>query len=235
MSLIIYFLVIDNFLKECDITDMLVKYQSYLEKLNSDLDTYFSEQQEFIKCKKGCSICCKSSYYPVSELEHEYIKICFKEKLSEGQQEEVRQKTLQIMRDRREFLVNNSNIFDFSYECPFLLDNSCSIYEYRALLCRSHGLIYKDVDKANKLNFPYCVKLGHNYADIWDSEKNTISIEKMKALDMKVNPEIFDLSYSTMMNDAEGVEFGDVRMLFEWIILDIPNYEELIAPKETVV
>ncbi len=207
---------------------MIQKYADYLEILNKKLDSYFEDQKEFIKCKAGCSLCCKSSYYPYSQLEYDYFRIGFNKNFNEKQREEINKKALQIFKDRKIFLKTNSNVFDFHYECPFLVNDSCGNYQHRGLLCRSHGLIYKDVDKP-KHNAPHCMTLGYNYSDIYDPETKQFSEEKAVQLGFKARPQVYELSYSSIMKDAgEDFEFGDVRMLFEWVVMDIPNYEELI-------
>ena len=125
------------------------------------------------------------------------------------------------------FSKKNPNLTDFYYECPYLVNDSCGNYEHRALLCRSHGVIYKDIENPNKMNFPYCFKLGLNYANVWDYDLKAFSEEKMQQLGIKAKPESYDLSYSVLRKDA-NLDFGDTRMLVEWIVMDIPNYEELI-------
>lgn len=206
---------------------MLEKYEKYIKILNKQLEEYFNLHKKFIVCKSGCSICCKNSYFAVSELEYSYVKNGF-EKLNSKQREIITQKAIEIFKERRQFLKTNQNIFDFSYQCPFLNHDTCSIYEYRPMLCRSHGLIYKDIEKQNKINLPYCVNLGLNYANIWDNKTNYFSKEKLLNLGSSGIPESFDLSYSSLMKKAKDIEFGDVRMIIEWIILDLPNYEEVI-------
>lgn len=207
---------------------MLEKYISYLDIFNKKLDSYFQDQKEFIKCKTGCSFCCKYSYYPYSQLEYDYFRIGLQKKFTAGEREGFYQKTLQIFRDRRNFLKTNSNVFDFQYECPFLVDDVCKNYEHRGVICRSHGLIYKDIDKP-KHNAPHCMTHGLNYSNIYDPETKQFSEEKAAQLGFKSRPKVYELSYSSIMKDAgEDIDFGDVRMLFEWVIMDIPNYEELI-------
>lgn len=206
----------------------LEKYIAYTETLKEKLDVCFKDQKEFLKCKAGCDICCKSSYYPVSKLEYEYIKIGLSESFTDEEREKINQATINILKERKIFLKTNPNLMEYAYDCPLLVNGACGIYKYRALLCRSHGLIYKDVDKPNKNNAPHCMSLGLNYSDVYDEETRQFSAEKAIALGIKATPKIYDLSYSVLMKDAGDIDFGDVRMLFEWILMDIPNYEELL-------
>jgi Fe-S-cluster containining protein len=204
---------------------MLEKYKEYLKKLDQNLKGYFESQKEYICCKSGCSDCCRKSYYPVSEVEYDYVREGFN-KLDETLKETIQQEAVQILKDRRKFLKTNADIMAFKYVCPFLRQDACVVYHHRPLLCRSHGLIYKDIEKENKIKVPNCVNIGLNYANIWDKDRKVFCDTKIKVLGLKP-PEAFDLSYSVLMNKAADVDFGDIRMIFEWIIFDIPNYEEL--------
>lgn len=207
---------------------MLEQYEKYLFELNKKLDIYFSEQKDFIKCKKGCSLCCKFCYYPYSKLEYEYLKLGIAS-LDKKQQEIINQKALKIYKDRKEFLKTNPNIMDFYYDCPILIDDTCGLYNFRGLLCRTFGLAYKDVENSQKINVPHCVTLGLNYSNICDETTTKISEEKMKNLNLENKFKGYDLSYSSLMRDAGSeIEFGDVRMIYEWIIMDIPNYQEIL-------
>lgn len=206
----------------------LEKYIDYTEILKEKLDVYFKDQKEFLKCKAGCDICCKSSYYPVSELEYEYVRIGINQCFTEEEREKINQATINILKDRRIFAKTNPNLLEYVYECPLLVNGACGIYKYRALLCRSHGLIYKDIENSNKHNVPHCMTLGLNYSDVYDMETKQFSEAKAKEMGIKATPQAYDLSYSIMMEQSGISDFGDVRMLFEWILMDIPNYEELI-------
>lgn len=208
--------------------EMIIKYAEYLKALEKRLDEYFHEQKEFLYCKAGCGLCCKLCYYPVSRLEYEYMKIGAEKIFNEEQKERINLKAIGIMKDRKEFLKRNSNIMDFYYECPYLIDDSCANYEHRALLCRSHGVIYKDIANPNKINLPYCFRLGLNYFNVWDNELKDFSEEKMQQLGITSRPKAYDLSYSVLRDEAGELDYGDTRMLVEWIFMDIPNHEDLL-------
>lgn len=211
---------------------MLEKYELHLNKISEKIDSYFELQKEYIKCAQGCSICCSNSYYPITELEYSYIKKGL-ENFSKEEIEALRQKALDIFKQRKEFLKTNSEIKDFEYVCPFLKDNSCCVYNFRPLICRSHGLIineYYDSLYSNKTKsyMPHCVNLGLNYSQIYDTQKKAFTYEKIEALGLKTKPEAYDVSCSALMNSCEGLNFGDVRMIYEWIIMDIPDYKEIL-------
>ena len=63
------------------------------------------------------------------------------------------------------------------YQCPFLINRLCSVYKYRGIVCRTHGLAWYDEDE-NKIKLPYCVNIGLNYSKVFDRE-NTRSRVKI--------------------------------------------------------
>ena len=44
----------------------------------------------------------------------------------------------------------------FLYNCPFLINNSCCIYKYRGIVCRTFGLLTKS-QNSEKTNVPFVV------------------------------------------------------------------------------
>lgn len=102
----------------------LEQYIEYTEILKKKLDVYFNEQKEFLACKQGCDLCCKNSYYPCSELEYEYIRIGLNTLYNEEEKQKVYDTAINILKDRREFLKTNSDIMQYVYECPFLVNGA---------------------------------------------------------------------------------------------------------------
>ncbi len=88
---------------------------SDLEKIYSFLDSYGIFVKTFSVCSKGCSACCKNDVF-ITSLEANYI--AKKAKIST-------KKTVKST-------SKHSNT-----PCPFLKNNSCSIYSYRPFNCRT--------------------------------------------------------------------------------------------------
>jgi Fe-S-cluster containining protein len=208
---------------------MLERYESQLNQITDKINFYFTEQKDYIKCKMGCGLCCSSSYYPISELEYKYLKKGIELYYSKEDIDALHKKAWEIYKNRQEFKKQNPNIFDFVYVCPFLKDNVCSVYQYRPIICRAYGLILKDsINPDKKSNLPYCVDLNLNYANVWDAKKKSLSKDKIESFGFKVQPKVYDVSCSTLMNLFEDATFGDIRMIYEWVIMDIPDYEEIM-------
>ena len=52
---------------------MLEKYQEFLKEFDSIMEELFKQHKRYIKCKKGCSICCEQGDYPFSQVEFGYL------------------------------------------------------------------------------------------------------------------------------------------------------------------
>ena len=85
-----------------------------LLKIYSFMDELYEFVKRFTPCNKGCSHCC---YYPVSisEIEIQYVE-----------------KSLNIKRIEMVPLALPRT------RCPFLIGESCSIYQARPFMCRRH-------------------------------------------------------------------------------------------------
>jgi Fe-S-cluster containining protein len=206
-------------------SDVLKIYEIELKKLTEEIESYFENQQEYMFCKEGCSICCQNSYYPCSELEYDYLKT-FIDDLDEQKREIIQKKAVEILKQRKEFLKTEADIMQFSYECPFLVDDSCIVYSHRPLICRGHGLLYHEFNEPNKHYLPYCTKLGLNYSNVYNPDNKKFDLEKIALY--KNPPQIFNTTCSALMKRFENIQFGDTRMLYEFIIIDIPDYREVL-------
>ena len=143
---------------------MLKRYENFLEEFDRVLNNYFCEYQQYICCKKGCSFCCEIGEYPFSRLEAEYLMKGFIELPPEIQ--------TKIKLNIKKLLESQTYS---NYECPFLINKECSVYKYRGLVCRTHGLAYLD---NGIVKLPECVNKGLNYNTIYDSKNNELVMEK---------------------------------------------------------
>lgn len=206
---------------------MLEKYVSQLNTVTEKINSYFEEQHEYIKCQAGCGLCCSMGYYPVSELEYQYVRKGIETLYSKEQIELLHEKSWKIYKEMMAFYKKTKDIHSFVYSCPLNENDQCSIYEYRPILCRAYGLVMKDSEyPEEKRHMPKCMSLGLNYANVWDYENNIFSTDKIRALRLKTIPQSYDVSYGKLIESFEDVHFGDTRMLYEWIIMDIPDYQE---------
>ena len=199
----------------------LENLKSYIEYINLIENTYlkkfFDIQKPYIHCKEGCAGCCQVGEYPVSELELMYMIAGFKTLPAEVQTKII-EKTDKIKAER-----NPENKEKYLYECPFLINNRCSIYNNRAIICRTHGLLFYITDKDGKTHnkMPACVNDGLNYSEVYDPVSNTISPEMWKASKIPVEPKAYNISREVIMSNAKNagfdIDFGDSKALIDWL------------------
>ena len=126
-----------------------IDYEGFIKELDIRLKGYFESFGENIKCKKGCSECCEKGDYPLTDIELAYLMRGFMA-LEIGIKSKVQQ---------------NIKNMEKGGVCPFLINHECSIYPYRPIICRVHGLAYFYKDE--KVKLPYCVVSGKNYSDVY--------------------------------------------------------------------
>ena len=161
-----------------------MNYKDFLDNLDKRLEEYFSTHKEFIGCKPGCSSCCEKGDYPLSRIELEYLMQGFI-----GLDDEIKIR-----------VQNNIKNVEKGGVCPFLINKRCSVYPYRPIVCRVHGLAY--ICKENVVKVPYCVNEGKNYYSVYKDGEITI------------NPVLENLDTQNVLKDFD---FGEIRNLCDWL------------------
>lgn len=196
----------------------LQNYIKFLKVIQEKVDIFFDNQKEYIACKEGCGLCCKNAEFPFTEVEFDYALEGFF-KLDKEIQMEIMDKVEKVIQDKKKFKEQNKEKA-FLYDCPFLINNKCSIYFNRGLICRTFGLV--SYEKGDKLveKIPFCTRLGLNYASVFDLEKGEFSKEKFEKTNNKVEPKEFYMSYKRLIDKdfEEGFNFkyGDVKPLIDF-------------------
>ena len=183
---------------------MITRFREYLEFLDREIAKMFDAQKPFIKCKEGCAYCCKDGEYPVSELEYVNMMFYYNE-LEDSLKDRVNENIKNLLEKSRGKM----------YECPFLIDNKCSIYPARAIICRTFGLISYD-DKGKK-RIPFCVDLDLNYSVVYD--KNTHMITR--SAEDGTEPVSYNIDRkflrSNKIEKEFNIFFGEDKPLVEWL------------------
>ena len=183
---------------------MIMRYKQFLNFLDKKLEKMFIEQSPFIKCKAGCAYCCKQGEYPMSELEYVYLMFCYND-LDENIKSKVDENIQNLLKSPNEKM----------YQCPFLVDNLCSVYNSRAIICRTFGLI--NYDENNKKRIPFCVDLGLNYSDVYDENEQMIT----KCTKDNIEPLAYNINRKFLRNskieNQFNIFFGEDKTLIEWL------------------
>lgn len=193
---------------------MFTNYERYLKFITSKIDKFFEMQKPFIFCKKGCAKCCKNAEFPFSLIELKYLLTGFLQ-LDKETQNIIEENLNKVKKQKEEFEGEN-----FKYDCPFLINDVCSVYEYRGVICRSFGLLSNGLD--DRVKVPFCCYEGYNYSNVIDMETKKISAEKVKAGNFTEEPYGFNVNYQYLTDkDFENefnFEFGDKKCLIDWFI-----------------
>lgn len=195
--------------------ETLQNYEKYLLDLQKNhINKFFEEQKDYIFCKKGCGSCCKKGEFPISELELMYLMKGYSQ-LSKELQTQIEKNLEEIKADIETYNLK-------LYVCPFLIDESCSVYEYRSLICRTHGLsFYVEKDGVSKNKIPACVHDGLNYSQVYDEETKTISEEKWLNSGIKTKPIAHNVHRDVLMNNSTtrklNLDFGESKKLIDWL------------------
>lgn len=188
----------------------LSNYLFYMGYLNRKLEGFFENQSPYIFCKKGCSKCCQNGEYPFSKAEFDYLMVGFLQ-LPVDIQEKIKTKIKKIKKAK-----NGKE--GFVYECPFLFNNQCSVYDFRGIVCRSFGLMSINDKGASKI--PFCAFENLNYSNVVDFDTKIISSEKYKKLGNVNEPLAFNTSYSFLTSENIEknfhIEFGEKKPLIDW-------------------
>ena len=169
---------------------MIKNYEAYLEHITNKINEFFDKQKPYIFCKKGCSLCCEKGEYPWSFIEYKYLMIGFNV-LPFETKKIIEEKIKKIKEEKKNFKGEGT----FFYDCPFLINKECAVYKYRGIICRSFGLLHVS-EKNGKIQMPFCHKLGLNYSNVYDKEKNTVSTEMYEKLGVDIPPKCFNVGYN---------------------------------------
>ncbi len=162
-----------------------MSYQEFLKEFDKKLASYFEVQKDYICCRCWCSECCEQGDYPISQIELEYLMQGFAE----------------LSLDMKRLVQENFKHFQSGGACPFLIDKKCSVYNYRPIICRVHGLAYLCRD--NIVKVPYCVNTGKNFSSVYNDGQ--ISIEPIKE-NLDTAPVLKNMPY------------GEIRNLADWLV-----------------
>lgn len=93
--------------------DIFSDYKSLRDEIDSKCTRLWNMHHSRMSCKNGCSLCCQS--FKILPVEFHSIQSSLSEK---------------------NVTINKKHKSD---QCKFLVNNSCSIYEERPVICRTHG------------------------------------------------------------------------------------------------
>lgn len=181
-------------------------YKKFLESVDGDIKKIFEFQKEYLFCKEGCAHCCKQGDFPMSELEFKYLMLEY-EKLPQKIKEKIELNIKEVKKGDTT-----------SYICPFLINDKCTVYKNRPLVCRTFGVLTEDAQ--GNPSFPFCTTLGLNFSQIYNEEEKHLSFELYKKGGFKNFPKVFRLSNKVIMNlpltKELNIDFGKAKKMIDF-------------------
>ena len=184
---------------------MLNNYEKFLKEFDDILKKLFEQHKKYIKCKKGCSLCCSMGDYPYSWLEFAYLTKGFAQ-LPINIKAVVQKNISQLLEEKEKFKGER-----FEHKCPFLINNKCCVYKHRGIICRTFGLCYFD-DVKGYIRLPGCVYNGLNYSEVFDKKTKTLNIESIPSINLRI-----DKVMTSMQARKYGLDHGQIRPMLDWI------------------
>ena len=195
------------------LTPELVKYCLFLDEYNQKLNAFFQQQKPYIFCKEGCCKCCQRGAYPCSELEFKLMRLGI-QSLDDETKEIIKNKVQKIKQEKSNFVGEK-----FNYECPFLINNKCSIYLVRPIVCRNFGLAQFRLD--GSLYVPFCVDEGLNYHQVYDKARKNFSVELFKKTGYTQEPLAYNLGLKFVIKEygenQKGLDFGEMKTIIDFL------------------
>ncbi len=184
--------------------NLLENYEKFLEEFNIEIEEIFEKQKEFIKCKKGCSLCCRQGDYPFSQLEFTYLMDGYI-KLPAQIKVIVQNNIKNLLEEKKNFSGER-----FEHKCPFLINDECCVYKYRGIICRTFGVCYYD-DIKDCVRLPGCVHYGLNFANVYDENTKTLDMEDVYPKNLRIDKVLESPT-------AKKYEFnhGQIRPILDW-------------------
>ena len=189
---------------------MIERYEKFLNKFDLILEYLFKKQSKYIKCKLGCSSCCRKGEYPISQLEFLYMTQGYIN-LPQNQKIIVQQNIMNLLLDKKDWQKKSHKKNErYEHTCPFLVNNLCAIYDYRGIICRTFGLCYYD-DKGKYLRLPDCVNSGLNYAEYYDKKTKKLNIPYIPNANLRI-----DRIFESHLAQKNKLDCGEIRPLLDW-------------------
>ena len=189
--------------------------KNYLDFLQNSLDKFFEIQKDYIFCKKGCGKCCKNAIFPYTELEFTYLLSKTLE-LDNDIKKIIDENIEKILKEKRK----NKGDIHYHYDCPFLINNICSVYNYRGIVCRTFGLLEERKEDGGYTNIPFCVHENLNYSNIFDESTGKFSKDKIKNVNSKYLPTPFNINQTFLTSEQFeqkfNIKFGKRKPLIDW-------------------
>lgn len=111
------------------IRSMTDSYRQLIKQVDNLTTTLSSRYARHLVCRAGCSACC-----------HHHLSVFAVEAAAAGEAVETLPESVRAQLNQQARDVLEAEARSEAVACPMLIENRCSIYESRPLICRTQGL-----------------------------------------------------------------------------------------------
>ncbi len=163
------------------------KYLKLLNEINSISQTLENEHKKHINCKSGCDLCCMD--YSIFPIEFYFIL----EKLKKQNPE-----------------MDSLEVGKSENECIFLKDHSCTIYNSRPIICRTHGLPLLYTNDDGEWELSTCELNFTKYKFEKFTPKNTFPQDKFNSKLFLINKEFISESEEKIYGEFDLIPLKEL-------------------------
>lgn len=164
----------------------LEEYKALRDEIDARCGDLWKQHNSNMKCASGCSSCCQA--FKILPIEHEYI------------QEKIKDLDFEI----------NENIK--KGECKYLVDNKCSIYDHRPIICRTHGFpLVRLNEELEEYEVSFC-HLNFKGVSLEKFNSNNVFFEDtFNSKLFKLNKEYLDSQKESMYDQGQLLELNSTK------------------------
>ena len=169
-------------------------------KASKAFDTYLSKYADNMQCQKGCSNCCYTDL-TIMSWEESLIYEWFA-KLSPDEKSDLKKRWNNNKNPKSKIVFNQPAL-----PCAFLIDDQCSIYEARPIICRTQGMFVTWTEEKAEIKRSVCPLNFENESNAKkEDDLNLDTLNYMSVMAQK----IYDSSHSTQ-NEKQRTSLAQIK------------------------
>ncbi len=163
----------------------LEKYKSFRDEVDNRCDILWGKHHKQMQCRAGCASCCQS--FKILPVEFEFIKA------------KINLEKLKINRNAS------------ADECVFLVNNKCSIYEHRPIICRTHGYpLVRLNEELEEYEVSFCPLNFKEYPIENFNNQNVFFEDKFNSQLFQINKGFLEDSANTEFDNGQLIPLRDL-------------------------
>jgi uncharacterized protein len=168
---------------------LILRYQKFIEKTDSLTVSLGKMHNQHMQCRLGCDFCCMEySVFPI-----EFYTI------------------LENLQNMEISLNNNAGTED----CIFLVNHACTIYGFRPMICRTHGLPLLYMNDVGEWELSACELNFTDFEEDFHSE-NTFPQDRFNSKLFMLNKEFIALEEYSHFSEFDLIPLRELKRFFDF-------------------